>query len=566
MLKMHNLTILSKIAIPATIIALVSILVVLFSSMATSNLSQMAAGLVDRDAARVQWALQAQSSFNSAAVSEKNVIMDQGDSAASQRDQKLFDKAVAESLNAADRLEAITDGQDQKTLIASFRNAVEQRRAASNKVFEMVAAGQSAQAFTYSKTVAAPFRQTASNAVTQLVSINIELMAQARDRGLAMAKRTRWLLIAGACIGLICSFGILGWIALYQVSKPLENITSEMGKLAKGDLSIRIGGTERADEIGGLTRSFLVFLENARVARRLEAEQRAEQARKEAMHQKIEGYISNFHNLMSETLRTLGSASTEMHATAAGMSSTAEETAKQATTVAQSATMASSNVQTVAAATEQLHSSIREISRQVSQSATIASEAVAEAERTNATIRVLAETAQQIGEVVTLIQGIAAQTNLLALNATIEAARAGDAGKGFAVVAGEVKTLANQTAKATEDISAQVSAIQGETENAVQAIQGIGTIIRQMNEIATTIAAAVEQQSAATRDISSNIQEVSRGTAEVSSNIEGVHAASDQTGMAASDVLAAADELAHQAHRMEQEVSTFFTNIREAQS
>jgi len=219
---------------------------------------------------------------------------------------------------------------------------------------------------------------------------------------------------------------------------------------------------------------------------------------------------------------------------------------------------------TVAAATEQLHASTNEISRQVTQSAEFASTAVVEADRTNATIQGLADTAQKIGDVVALIQNIASQTNLLALNATIEAARAGEAGRGFAVVASEVKALANQTAKATEDISAQIAAIQGETGNAVEAIKAIGGTIRKMNEIASAIAAAVEQQGAATRDISNNIQLVAQGTSSVASNIAGVNEAVEETGHAAAEVLTASDELGRQADRLRVNVNGFLDNIRAA--
>ena len=306
----------------------------------------------------------------------------------------------------------------------------------------------------------------------------------------------------GAAAGLVCAFGILGWIALYQISRPLAFMTGEMTKLANGDLNIEIEGADRADEVGGLARSLQVFKENAVTARRLEEEQRQQQVQKESRQHAVEGYIAVFDRQVSEALDTLSAASTEMHSTAASMSSTAEETSRQATAVTTASDQTSANVQTVAAATEQLHASTNEISRQVTQSAEFASTAVVEADRTNATIQGLAETAQKIGEVVSADSNIASQTNLLALNATIEAARAGEAGRGFAVVASEVKALANQTAKATEDISTQIAAIQGETGLAVDAIKAIGGTIRQMNQIATAIAAAVEQQGAATRDIS----------------------------------------------------------------
>jgi methyl-accepting chemotaxis protein len=379
-----------------------------------------------------------------------------------------------------------------------------------------------------------------------------------------MAARTRAWLVVGAVAGLVCAFGVLGWIALFQISRPLASMTGEMTKLANGDLNIQIDGAERSDEVGGLARSLQVFKENAITARRLEAEQHEQQAQKERRQLAIEGYISVFDTQVSEALDTLSAASTEMHATAGSMSATAVETGRQATAVTEASDQASTNVQTVAAATEELHASTNEISRQVTQSAEFASTAVVEAERTNATIQGLAETAQKIGDVVALIQNIASQTNLLALNATIEAARAGEAGRGFAVVASEVKALANQTAKATEDISTQIAAIQGETGLAVDAIKAIGGTIRKMNEIASAIAAAVEEQGAATRDISHNIQLVAQGTSSVATNIAGVNEAVEETGSAAAEVLTAADDLSRQADKLRANVNGFLDKIRAA--
>jgi len=528
----RNIAIIAKIAVPATIVAVVSIGIVLYASLAVTQLSDTAAALVDQNATRVQLALQAESYFNSAAVSEKNVILSSGDEKAAKTNIDNYGKATTATLESIDHFEAITRDADQRELIETFRTAVGNRRQASAHVFELALAGKPAEAFDYSLGVAAKFRQVAIKAVSKLIEMNVDKMQAARNASVAMAEHTRAWLVIGAAAGLICAFGILGWIALYQISRPLSYMTGEMTKLANGDLAIEIEGADRADEVGGLARSLQVFKENA-----------------------IQ---------VCEALDTLSAASTEMHATAGSMAATAEETSMQANAVASASEQASANVQTVAAATEQLHGSTNEISRQVTQSAQFASTAVIEADRTNATIQGLAETAQKIGEVVSLIQNIASQTNLLALNATIEAARAGEAGRGFAVVASEVKALANQTAKATEDISTQIAAIQGETGAAVDAIKAIGGTIRQMNEIASAIAAAVEEQGAATRDISQNIQLVAQGTNEVASNIAGVNEAAVETGTAATQVLTAADDLSRQADKLRTNVNGFLDQIRAA--
>ena len=560
----RNISIISKIAVPATIIAVVAFGIVLYASLSVTNLSETAAALVDRNATRVQLALEAESTFNSAAVSEKNVILSAADGKAAKANIETYNRATAAALNAIGRLDAITPDADQHALIETFRTAVNNRQEASAHVFELALAGKMDEAFAYSRGVAAKHRQVAMEVVGKLISMNVEKMRAARDASVAMASQTREWLVAGATGGLVCAFGILGWITLFQISKPLASMTDEMTRLAKGDLDIPIEGADRSDEVGRLAQSLLVFKENAITARRLEAAQQQEQAQKEMRQRDVEGHIAIFDKQVSEALDTLTAASTEMHATAGSMSATAEETSRQATAVATASEHASTNVQTVAAATEQLHASIGEISRQVTQSAEIAGSAVVEADRTNTTIQGLVETAQKIGEVVSLIQNIASQTNLLALNATIEAARAGESGKGFAVVANEVKALASQTAKATEEISTQIAAIQGETGHAVEAIKAIGRTIREMNEIATTIAAAVEQQGAATRDISHNIQLVAQGTNGVAANVARVNEVAEETGSAATEVLAAASDLSRQADKLRGDVNGFLDKIRAA--
>jgi methyl-accepting chemotaxis protein len=560
----RNIAIIAKIAVPATIVAVVSIGIVLYASLAVTHLSDTAAALVDQNATRVQLVLQAESNFNSAAVSEKNVILSASDEKAAKANIEAYGKATSATLDAIGRFETITRDADQRDLIESFRTAVGNRREASAHVFELALAGKVNEAFDYSRGVAAKFRQVAMEAVGKLIVMNVDKMQLARNASVAMAEQTRAWLVIGAAAGLICAFGILGWIALYQISRPLAYMTDEMTKLAHGNLDIQIEGADRADEVGGLARSLQVFKENAITARRLEDEQRQQQIQKERRQEAVEAYIAALEEQVCEALDTLSAASTEMHATAGSMAATAEETSMQANAVASASEQASANVQTVAAATEELHGSTNEISRQVTQSAQFASTAVVEADRTNSTIQGLAETAQKIGEVVSLIQNIASQTNLLALNATIEAARAGEAGRGFAVVASEVKALANQTAKATEDISKQIAAIQNETGLAVDAIKAIGGTIRQMNEIASAIAAAVEEQGAATRDISQNIQLVAQGTNEVASNIAGVNEAAVETGTAATQVLTAADDLSRQADKLRSNVNGFLDKIRAA--
>jgi methyl-accepting chemotaxis protein len=562
--NLRNLAIIAKIAIPATIVAVVSIGIVLYASLAVTQLSDTAAALVDGNGTRVQLALQAESAFNSAAISEKNVILSSEEPSVAKAHIAAYEKATADTLDAVAKLEALTHSTEQLSLIDSVRSAVGDRRGASTKVFELALSGNVKEAFAYSRGVAAKHRQTAMAAVGKLIDLNAREMRAARDAGVAMAFRTRACLVLGALGGLVCAFGVLGWIALYQISRPLAFMTREMTKLAEGDLDIQIKGTDRADEVGGLARALEVFKGNAITARKLGEEQLLRQKQNEDRQKIIEAHISVFDAQIRESLTALSAAATEMHSTAGTMSSTAEETSTQANAVSSASEEASRNSQTVAAATEQLHASTNEISRQVAQSAEFASTAVGEATRTNTSIHSLADTAEKIGEVVQLIQNIASQTNLLALNATIEAARAGEAGRGFAVVATEVKALATQTAKATEQISTQISAIQSETHLAVDAIEAIGQTISKMHEISTTIAAAVEQQGAATKDISQNIQRVAQSANIVASNIAGVNEATQETGMAAGQVLGAADDLSRQSARLRVHVDAFFEKMRAA--
>ncbi len=346
------------------------------------------------------------------------------------------------------------------------------------------------------------------------------------------------------------------------ITAPIARLTAVMDKLAEGDLDVPIE-TGRRDELGEMAAAVQVFKDNAVEKTRLETEQEASKLRteEEKRHSMLD-MADRFERQVKRVVEGVSSSATEMQATAQQMSATAEETTRQSASVAAASDEAAANVQTVAATAEELSASIAEIGRQVNQSAKIAANAVDEVETTNVTVQGLAEAAAKIGEVVELINNIAGQTNLLALNATIEAARAGEAGKGFAVVAGEVKNLANQTAKATEDISAQITAIQTETSDAVGAIERIRGVISEVNEIATTIATAVEQQGASTQEIARNVQQAARGTQDVNQNIESVSRAASETGSAAGQVLGASQEMARQAEGLRGEVEKFLSEVR----
>ena len=368
-----------------------------------------------------------------------------------------------------------------------------------------------------------------------------------------------------AALGLLALVVGAVFVISRNISAPIMSLKGRMEKLAEGDVNVAIDEAARGDEIGEMARAVQVFKENAQQMQHLqdqrrELEQKSEQEKRQAMANLANSFESKVRGFVEVLARATG----KLQTTARSMSTVAGSARQQSTAVASSATEATNNVQTVATAAQQLSSSIAEIGQRVTQASTVSKKAADEGERTNATVSGLAASAQKIGEVVALINDIASQTNLLALNATIEAARAGEAGKGFAVVAREVKSLANQTAKATEDIRAQVAAIQGETRSAVDAIQGISKTILEVNEISSSIAAAVEEQTAATQEITRNVHEAASGTQDVSKNISGVSTAVDKAGQAAGEVLADADELAKQSDALRREVDGFLATVRAA--
>jgi methyl-accepting chemotaxis protein len=373
----------------------------------------------------------------------------------------------------------------------------------------------------------------------------------------------QWMAVAfGVTVVVLAA---VGFLLGRSISKALAGMVGAMTRLARGELSISVPGIGRRDEIGEMAGAVEVFRTNMAEAERLrteqiEAETRGRQQRKADMHR----LADNFEGAVGEIIETVSSAATELEASSNTLTQAAERGNGLATVVAAASEEASANVQSVSSASEEMTSSISEISRQVQESARVADVAVEQAQRTNARVAELTKAASRIGDVVELINTIASQTNLLALNATIEAARAGEAGKGFAVVATEVKALAEQTAKATGEISQHIGAIQTATQDSVGAIKEIGDTIARMSEISSTIAAAVEEQGAATQEISRNIQHAAHGTSEVSANIGDVQRGAGETGAASAQVHSAAQSLSQESNRLKSEVARFLESVRAA--
>ena len=371
-------------------------------------------------------------------------------------------------------------------------------------------------------------------------------------------------LLIGLAVGLVL-ISILSLMIVRSITRPIAALTGQMGSLAGGDLGVDIAGADRKDEIGGMSRAVLVFKQNALEVKRLESEaeaakERAEREKREATNRLAEEFNSSVGGIVA----ALSSAASQLTASAKQMAGTAQQTSAQSGLVASASEQASANTQTVSAAAEELSKSIVEISRQVTESTRIAGEAVAKAGFANEKVSGLVQSAQRVGEVVALINDIAEQTNLLARNATIEAARAGDAGKGFAVVASEVKNLANQTARATGEISGQIAAIQGATDEAVKVIAVVTEVINKINEISGSIASAVEQQGAATQEIARNVEQAAEGTASVNRTIQDVSSAAEETGRSAESILTAANDLSGQSSTLRTAVDDFLRRVRAA--
>lgn len=451
--------------------------------------------------------------------------------------------------------------KDGETVTRFEAKGLKDRLAAPPKdlVEKALATGQLATLGTHDyEIVAAPVHFGAKKETVGVVVVRWSFAALNDEIGANILRQAVTALVLAAV--LVSMLILVTW---RMITRPIHATERGMRALAAGDLGIEITSLDRRDEIGNMARAVQVFKTNAADKARLERENEESQRRAEEERKStLRAIAESFEKSVSGLVDSLAQSATEMRSTAQSMSGTAQQSNQRAGAVAEASERASENVGTVATAAEELSSSIEEITKQVGHSTAMAEEAVAAARAASADVKGLSEAAQKIGEVVELITAIAEKTNLLALNATIEAARAGAAGKGFAVVASEVKTLATQTASATEDISSQVANIQSATTGAVSAITSIATLIDKLNAISAGIADAVGQQGAATHEIARNVQEAANGTRDVSSYIGDVTAASAETGEAAGTVLSEAEGLSKQSVALQTEVDNFLRQIR----
>ncbi|MGT2485070.1 methyl-accepting chemotaxis protein [Methylobacterium oryzae CBMB20] len=478
-------------------------------------------------------------------------------------DNDLVDRG--KKIEAATKIyEALISSPEERALYEAFNREWRALATAVEPILVLSRKGEKAQALSlYEAKVVSP-RRSASVALDKIIKLNQDGAEQAARDSQATYAQTYKVLIGAGLIAAFLAIA-LATLIVVSISRGINSVVQPMQALANGDLAVTIPNQGQRTEIGTIANVVQVFKNGLIRMKALEEETAqarlaAEEQRKAGMRQMADG----FEAAVGGIIGMVSSSATELQATAQTMTATATETASQSTTVAAAAEEAASNVNTVAAAAEELGSSVQEIGRQVAGSAELAQRAVHEADQTGTLVQELSVAVSRIGDVVGLISNIAGQTNLLALNATIEAARAGVAGKGFAVVASEVKALAEQTAKATSEISTQIAQIQASTGQAVTSISGITGRIREISGVATSIAAAVEEQGAATQEIVRNVAQAAMGTGEVTSNISGVAGAAEETGAAASQVLGAASELSRQSEYLTSEVGRFLATVRAA--
>ena len=563
--QFRNLKIITKLAIPALVLAIVAASVVMIARVNLSTLEENTRAIVDVQATRAITALRLNNAVDEAIIREKNIIIETN-AATNAEHYVQFKVSRDRALAAIDRLIALADTETRRTTNEGIKASLVAFFALSERSIALGLKNENAAAAEVSNAQVRPARMKIADALATRVESNIRDLEAMKLQAAETTEAARQTLTLSAAIGLVIAFGLLGVIAIQGITRPLANLVAVLQRMAQGEIDSEIKEAVRGDEIGAVGRAVegIKAMVAQKAAEQAEIKRVADEAAAAERRRTMIELADGFERAVGGIVGTVSSSATELQATASTMTATATETASQSTTVAAAAEEAASNVNTVAAAAEELGSSVQEIGRQVGGSARLAQQAVLTADQTATLVQALSQTSARIGDMVGMISGIAGQTNLLALNATIEAARAGAAGRGFAVVASEVKALAEQTAKATDEIARQIGEVQGVTHQAVTAIGAITGQIREIDAVATSIAAAVEQQGAATQEIVRNVSQAAMGAGEVTANIVGVAQASEETGAAASQVLSAASELSRQSEHLTGEVVRFLATVRAA--
>ncbi|SOR32233.1 putative methyl-accepting chemotaxis sensory transducer [Methylorubrum extorquens] len=558
-----NAKLLVKIALPFALTLIISAGLIVYARDVMRGLSEQTARIVDVQAVRLDALLHMRGGITEAAVMDRNMLLE-SDPQNKARFRTRQQAGMTEAREGAERLLTLADTPERRAANEAVRRDIESFFATLDRVYDLGLRQQGDEAFRIARDVGIPARLKLNEWMQNRSTLLASELAAAKVKATDDADRGTAMLISFAVVGLLGAMALAGSIVVLSITRPLGSLVGVLQRMARGEIEAEIKEAARGDEIGAVGRAVegIKAMVARKAAEEAEVRRRADEAAAAERKRTLVELADGFEAAVGGIVGMVSASATELQATAQQMTATATETASQSTTVAAAAEEAASNVGTVAAAAEELGVSVQEIGRQVQGSSGLAQAAVGEADQTTHLVQALRTTSARIGDMVGLISNIASQTNLLALNATIEAARAGEAGRGFAVVATEVKELASQTARATEEISGQIGEIQGVTDQAVAAIGVITSRIREINDVAAGIAAAVEQQGAATQEIVRNVAQASSGTAEVTRNISGVAQASEETGIAASQVLTSSAELSRQSEHLSAEVQRFLATVR----
>lgn len=556
-----------RLSIRTKITAIVSLLLLALAGMgafAVQNMSSINASTVDIS---TNWlpSMRALGDVRAATLAYRSVVRgyllaeDEAERTAIEKSMIGYQDNLAKALKA---YEPLVSSEEEHAYLREFSKLSGEYRSGVDQVLALVHNSQDKAARELNRKVNLIGVKT-DELLQKAVSLNNAGALAANDRAAATYDLAFKAVLGLLGIAVVVGFGA-AFLVVRNVTTGIASIVAPMQSLGKGDLTAAVPHQGEKTEIGAMADALQVFKQALIDKRDADAAAAADAEEKIRRGERVNAITKSFENMIGEIVEMVSSASIELEAAAGTLTATAAHSQQLSAVVASASSEASCNVQSVASATEELTSSVNEISRQVQQSAGIAGEAVEQARATNHRIGELAKAASRIGDVVELINTIAGQTNLLALNATIEAARAGEAGRGFAVVASEVKALAEQTARATGEISQHISGMQTATDESVDAIREIGDTISRMSEISSAIASAVEEQGAATQEIARNVQHAAHGTSQVSSNIADVERGATETGSASSQVLAAAQSLSSESTRLKTEVGKFLDAVRAA--